>query len=154
MNRRGPKDKARPLGLKRMRGRRLATTIGIVTSMSAFSVSALSPPASATAGNLAGTWSSVDLDGSSQTLAIRGAGNPVYSVFLRDDFTSGVCNGPPAKLVGHGVADGDEFFVRGTLVCLHGGNPIPRERVFISFEYDADADALIDGTGVVWERAG
>jgi hypothetical protein len=74
-------------------------------------------------------------------------------VFLHDDFTSGVCGGPPAKLVGHGVADGTELLLRGTLVCIHAGNPIPRERIFISFEYDADTDALTDGSGVVWERA-
>lgn len=153
MNGTGTKDKAGSLSVKRALGR-AATRLAIVMSMFAFSIGGLSPPASATPGDLAGTWTSVDLDGSNQTMKIRGAGKPVYAVFLRDDFTSGGCGGPPAKLVGHGVADGNELFVRGTVVCLHRGNPIPGERVFIGFEYDAGTDTLTDSAGVVWERVG
>lgn len=111
-------------------------------------------PALAAEGALAGTWYSVDLDGSNQTLTLHGAGNQSYSMFLFDDYTTGVCGGPPAKLVGTAVADGDEVFIRGTLVCLGGGNPIPGIRVVIGLTYDADEDTLIDEGGVVWERAG
>lgn len=146
--------RAGTLGATRAVGRRFSTTVGIAAAVLAFVVTALVPPASARAGTLTGTWTSVDLDGSNQTMRITGAGNPVYSVFLRDDFTTGACGGPPAKLVGHGVSDGHEFFGRGTLVCLHRGNPIPGVRVPFSFEYDAAADTLTDGGGVVWERAG
>lgn len=101
-----------------------ARTLAVAVSLFAGAVG-LVPPASAAAGPLAGTWASVDVDGSNQTLKVKGAGNPVYAIVLRDDFTSGVCGGPPAKLVGHGAADGAELFMRGTLVCLHGGNPPP-----------------------------
>lgn len=111
-------------------------------------------PASASQGTLAGTWVSVDTDGSSQTLTLHGVGDSTYSAFLRDDFTTGVCGGPPAKLVGTALAAGDEVLLRGTLVCLPGGNPIPGVRVAIGLVYDAQTDALVDDVGVVWERAG
>ena len=154
MNDTGNEGTARLLGVTRSVGRRLTTTVAIAVSVLAFSVTALAPSASAAPGNLAGTWTSVDLDGSNQTIKIKGAGNPVYSISLRDDFTTGACGGPPAKLVGHGVSDGNALFVRGTLVCLHGGNPIPGVRVSFRFEYDATADTLTDDVGVVWQRAG
>lgn len=150
----GTEVKARLLGAQRNLRRRLTTTAAIAISVLAFSVAALAPPASASPGPLAGTWTSVDLDGSNQTMRIKGAGNPVYAIFLRDAFTTGACGGPPAKLVGHGVSDRTELSGRGTLVCLHGGNPIPGIRVPFHFEYDVAADTLTDDTGVVWERAG
>ena len=150
----GTKDRARHLGVKRVIGRCLAATLAFVMTVLAFGAAALSTPAAAAPGNLAGTWTSVDLDGSNQTMRIRGAGKPVYAVTLRDDFTSGICGGPPAKLVGHGAVDGDELLVRGPLVCLHAGNPVPGERILLSFEYDAGTDTLTDASGVVWERAG
>jgi len=153
MNGTGTRATARLLGAERVVRRRLATTLAIAVSTLALSAAVLAPPASATAGALAGTWVSVDVDGSNQTLEIKGAGNPVYSMSFVDDFTTGVCGGPPAKLVGHGVADGDGVFLLGTLVCLHGGNPIPGERVSFSLEYDAATDTLTDFAGVVWERA-
>jgi hypothetical protein len=150
----GTPKRAELLGLKRGIGRRLATAGTTAAAVLAFSVTALAPPASAAPGPLAGSWTSVDLDGSHQTLRIKGAGHPVYSTFYRDDFTSGVCGGPPAKLVGHGVSDGTGLTVVGTLVCLHRGNPIPGERVSLRYEYDAATDTLTDDSGVVWERAG
>lgn len=142
-----------------MRSNRSVTTrrtvIGVVAAIAAVvGVAVDAGPASAAEGTLAGTWTSVDLDGSNQTLTLHGAGNPWYSSFLFDDFTSGVCGGPPAKLVGTAVADGDEVFVRGTLVCLGSGNPIPGIRVGFVLTYDAEDDTLVDEGGVVWERAG
>jgi len=148
----GIRAKARLLGVKRVMGRRLATTLAIAVSMLAFSAALFAPPASATAGELAGTWTSVDVDGSNQTMKIKGAGNPVYAMFLRDDFTSGACGGPPAKVVGHAVAKGNRLFMRGTLVCLRGGNPFPGVRVFLNFEYRVAPDTLTDSAGVVWRR--
>lgn len=148
----GTMAKARLLGVMRVVGRFLAT-LAIAVSMLTVGAVVLAPLASATAGDLAGTWASVDVDGSNQTLQIKGAGNLVYSMFLRDDFTSGSCGGPAAKLVGHAVTDGNGLFMLGTLVCHHGGNPFPGERIFFSFEYDAATDTLTDFTGVVWERS-
>lgn len=114
----------------------------------------LVPPAYAAQGDLAGTWTSVDTDGSNQTLRISGTGNPTYAMFLTDDATSGGCGGPPAQLVGTGRVDGDDVLMRGTLVCLPGGNPVPGGHFFFNFEHDDAADTLTDSTGVVWHRLG
>lgn len=114
----------------------------------------LAPPASAQGGDLAGWWTSTDVDGSHQTLRIRGAGTPVYAMTLRDDFTTGVCGGPPAKLVGHGVVVEDGVWMTGPLVCLPGGNPLPRQKIELFFAYDGSSDTLTDPSGVVWERVG
>ncbi|MFC5177975.1 hypothetical protein [Nocardioides taihuensis] len=133
--------------------RRTATAV-VVAGIVAAGSGALAPAASAGGGELAGTWTSTDLDGSHQTLRIRGAGAPVYAMTLRDDFTTGVCGGPPAKLVGHGVTVEDGVSMTGTLVCVRGGNPLPRERISSFFAYDGASDTLTDPSGVVWERAG
>jgi hypothetical protein len=111
MNGTGTTAEARLLRVKGVIGRRLATTLALAVSMLALIAAVLAPPAAATPGALAGTWASVDTDGSNQTLHIKGSGDPVYSMVLRDDFTSGVCGGPPAQLVGHAVADGNVLFM-------------------------------------------
>jgi hypothetical protein len=129
------------------------TTLGVGVGALVVSVAMLAAPASAKPGHLAGNWASVDLDGSNQTLRIKGAGKHVYSTFYRDDRTSGICGGSPAKVVGRAVAQGNELAVRGTLVCLPGGNPLPGQKVIVSYEYDAGTDTLTDSWGVVWERA-
>ena len=116
-------------------------------------VAALPAPASAAPGELSGTWTSVDLDGSNQTLKVSGSGNPTYAVVLRDDETSGVCGGAPAQLVGPGSVDGDELVVLGRLVCVPGGNPLSGGPILFTFEHDAATDTLTDFTGVVWHRA-
>ena len=126
--------------------------LAVAVSTLALGAAVAASPASAAPGDLAGTWTSVDHDGSNQTLAIRGAGNPVYALFLTDELASQACGGRPAKLVGSAVADGNELFTVGTLVCRPGGNPFPGTRIFFGFEYDAATDTLTDSTGVVWER--
>ena len=134
-----------------VRGRRL-TTLGAALSALAIGAAVIAAPASARPGNLAGTWVSVDLDGSNQTLRIRGTGNHVYAMFYRDDRTSGICEGSPAKVTGRGVAEGNELAARGTLVCLPGGNPLPGERIDVSYHYHPGTDTLTDSWGVVWHR--
>jgi hypothetical protein len=109
-------------------------------------------PASATSGDVAGTWTSIDHDGSNQTLDVMGSGNNVYAISLFDDSATSACDGAPAKLVGTGVLDGEELSMRGTVVCLPGGNQF-RFRIDFGFEYDAQADTLTDVTGVVWHRS-
>jgi hypothetical protein len=153
MNGAATQTDGRVLAVEGGTGRRLASAAAVAAGLLALSA-AVAPPAGATPGNLAGTWASVDVDGSNQTLRIKGAGKPVYAISLRDDFTSGACGGPPAKLVGHAVANGNELSVTGTLVCLHGGNPIPGERVSSSMDYNAATDTLIDSSGIVWNRTG
>jgi hypothetical protein len=138
-------------GFARVSARRL-TTLGVGVSALVVSVGMLAAPASAKPGNLAGNWESVDLDGSHQTLRIKGAGKHVYSMFYFDDRTSGICGGSPAKVVGRAVAEGNVLTGRGTLVCLPGGNPLPAQKITGSYEYDLGTDTLTDSWGVVWER--
>lgn len=133
--------------------RRRTGALTLASGMLALGAVAVAPPASAAPGVLAGSWTSVDVDGSHQTLRIRGSGKPVYAMFLRDDVTSGVCGGPPAKVVGHAVVRGHELLMRGTLVCQGRGNPLPGERLSLHLHHDAGSDTLTDDAGVVWRRA-
>jgi hypothetical protein len=112
----------------------------------------LAPSASATSGALAGTWTSVDTDGSSQTLDITGSGNPIYSMVYVDDSATSACDGNPARVSGPGFVDGNELLQLGPIVCLPGGNVV-RTRIAISYVYDPGTDTLTDAFGIVWHRA-
>jgi len=108
--------------------------------------------ATAKAGALSGTWTSIDNDGSSQTLDITGSGQGSYAMFLTDDSATSACGGALAKLVGSGTSDGDLLQMSGALVCLPGGNVL-RGRVGILFVYAPATDTLTDETGVTWHRS-
>jgi len=112
----------------------------------------LAPPASATSGALAGSWTSVDTDGSNQTLDIMGTGNPTYSMIYFDDSATSACDGNPARVSGPGFMDGNELLQVGPIVCLPGGN-VFRTRISISYVYDPGTDTLTDAFGIVWHRA-
>ena len=109
------------------------------------------PPAAAAQGDLAGTWTSIDTDGSNQTLTITGSGARVYAMSLFDDSAS-LCDGAPASANGSGRVDGEDLFMRVAAVCLPGGNRL-RGVIDIAFTYDAASDTLTDSFGVVWSRA-
>jgi hypothetical protein len=120
---------------------------------------ALLAPATAAAaaeggsGALAGSWTSIDTDGSNQTLDITGAGNRVYAMVYVDDAATGACGGDPARLSGPGFADGDDVLMVAALVCLPGGNDF-RGRLAVGFHYDSETDTLTDDFDVIWSRAG
>ena len=98
-----------------------------------------------------GNWTSIDTDGSHQTLAVRGSAQSAkLAMKLHDDFTSGVCGGAPAALAGTGTADGDELTMTGALTCRPGGNLLGF-RVSMRFTYDSGV--LVDESGVVWTRS-
>ena len=99
-----------------------------------------------------GTWTSTDLDGSTQVLTIRGSGQGALAIFLFDDSATGACGVSPAHVVGSGVPDGDTLVMYGTLTCLPGGNVL-RFRITFTLEYVPGADVLVDESGVVWHRA-
>jgi hypothetical protein len=113
----------------------------------------LSSTAAASSGALAGTWTSLDTDGSHQTLNVMGSGQRAYSMVYIDDAATGACGGDPARITGPGYVDGDSVFLAGALVCLPGGNEF-RERIGIRFDYDSGSDTLTDEFGIVWHRAG
>ena len=109
-------------------------------------------PASAHQGALSGRWTSTDHDGSHQLLDIRGSGHSTYAMKLFDDSATGACDGMPARVVGPGSVSGNDLLMRGTLVCLPGGNPF-RGRISVAFTYSPEADTLTDESGVVWYRS-
>ncbi len=99
-----------------------------------------------------GTWTSIDTDGSNQSLRISGGGSDHYSVFYYDESATSACEGAPARVTGTGVADGDDLFVVGALSCSPGGNFI-RGRIGLDYHFDPATGTLTDFSGVVWYRA-
>jgi hypothetical protein len=107
----------------------------------------------ASTGGLAGSWTSVDNDGSLQTLDITGSGEKAYSMVYYDESATGVCDGAPARVSGPGFVVDDGVVMFGTLVCQPGGNVL-RSRLTLAYEYDAGTDTLTDSFGIVWSRTG
>ena len=100
-----------------------------------------------------GSWTSIDNDGSHQTLDIQGSGRGGHhAMFYFDDAATGQCDGSPAHAQGSGEVDGNTLVMTGTLTCMPGGNPL-RFRLSITFEYDPGTDTLTDDFGVLWHRA-
>ena len=99
-----------------------------------------------------GTWTSIDHDGSNQQLDIRGAAPGTRAVRLYDDAASVACDGSPAHVQGSADVDEDTMFVKGTLTCQSGGNPLAG-RVSILFTYSPGTDTLTDWSGVTWVRS-
>ena len=122
----------------------------MVIVMSASTVFAT--PVSAASGPLAGTWVSVDSDGSNQTLNIRGSGRRAYAMTYFDESATSACGGNPARVSGPGFVNGDHIRHSGPVVCLPGGN-VFRSRFSVSYHFDGGTDTLTDDFGIVWHRA-
>jgi hypothetical protein len=99
-----------------------------------------------------GTWTSVDLDGSNQSLTISGGGSGNVAVSLYDDAATTACGGAPARFAGSGAVHGNDLVTTGAITCVPGGNPV-RGRLSLDFHYDAATDTLTDFSGVVWRRS-
>lgn len=108
-------------------------------------------PAGAAQGDLAGTWTSIDNDGSNQTLTVTGSGSRAYAVAYFDDAATTLCDGGPAMALGTGRVEDDLLFTRSAAVCVPGGNRL-RGLIEIVYEYDSGSDTLTDNFGVVWSR--
>jgi hypothetical protein len=101
-----------------------------------------------------GTWTSIDLDGSHQTLDVRGSGQEGHhAMFLFDDSATRNCDGTPAHAQGSGVVDGNRLVMTGQLTCVPGGNPLRGFQISFGFQYDPGTDTLTDDSGVTWYRA-
>ena len=142
---------------RRLTGRRLKRSSTIVMAASMMMVTMLSStgPAAAESRDFLGRWTSIDSDGSHQTLWIRGtaAHDPRnVAITYQDDFASQACDGDPAKVTGTGRFDGDVLVMRGALTCTPGGNWI-HGRIDLGYTYDSGNDTLVDFDGIVWERA-
>lgn len=131
--------------------KRTSVSIGLSLLFAIASV-LMAPSATAAGGALAGSWTSVDSDGSNQTLDIMGSGNHTYSMIYFDESATSACGGNPARVSGPGFVDGNELLQVGSIVCLPGGNDF-RTRIAISYVYDPGTDTLTDAFGIVWHRA-
>ena len=127
---------------------RVLLTVGTLAACTVL----LAPSAAAAQGPLAGTWTSVDGDGSAQTLNVSGSGTRAYSVVYRDEEATSACGGNPAQVAGPGYVVGEDLLTVGTIVCVPGGNSLGRIEIF--YDYDAATDTLTDQFGIQWYRVG
>jgi hypothetical protein len=98
----------------------------------------------------AGSWASIDHDGSNQTLEVEGlaeAGS--YDLTLEDDDAQEACRGGPVTGKGFGTADGTSLSTMIRLTCASG----PELEFPVEWTYRAADDTLVDIEGVVWSRA-
>jgi hypothetical protein len=112
---------------------------------------AIAPAASAASSVFAGTWVSIDTDGSQQTLAIGQGPTPVVTY---QDFYASSCaaDGSPSShfvATGRGTIDGSSLAVD----FRNGGCGRVRIGPFgLSFQHDGDSGTLTDDFGVTWYR--
>lgn len=101
-----------------------------------------------------GTWESVDLDGSNQTLTFRGRG-PVKGFTYFDDDATGACEtGGEFTARGTGEVDGDTIVTSFNSVrCEDGTRRDDLRGIRGVLVHDAATDTLTDDFGVVWSRA-
>ena len=111
----------------------------------------LAPAVTAAGSVFAGTWVSIDTDGSTQALAIGQGTTPAVTY---EDFYASSCAGdgaPSAHFVatGRGTIDGDTLWVE----FRNGGRGRHTIGSFgLGFNYDSSHDALTDDFGVTWSR--
>src|ERR671919_848241 len=107
-----------------------------------------------------GTWVSTDLDGSTQTMVVRAAGEGALEIEVRDD-SARVCSGAPSTITGTGRVDGATVLVipSPVLTCDDGseptvesGPPLGELLRNLTFVHDREADTLTDNFDVVWGR--
>ena len=110
---------------------------------------ALAPGSAAEASPFAGTWTSIDTDGSNQTMKISGATAGSLGVRYYDDVAT-VCGGDPARFAGTGRVDGDVLEADVLLFCIPGGNVFGH--ITIEATDDSSTDTLSDPNGAVWTR--
>ena len=130
---------------KRLLG--LAVTAHLVTAM----LLAVAPVAAAGSA-FAGTWTSIDNDGSFQMLTVSGGNAP--SVTYQDFFASSCQrDGSPSThwvSAGQGTVDGDTLFVD---FHKSGCGRLTIGAYADAYTYDAGSDTLTDTFGIVWERS-
>ena len=110
----------------------------------------------------AGTWTSTDTDGSSQTMGIQHADGDEHEVVLHDDAAT-ACSGAPATVTGTArLSSVTELVVpQPVATCDDGSTPMTPDGqrldevlTEITFLHDPDTGTLTDSYGVVWRRPG
>jgi len=110
---------------------------------------AVAPAVAAAQPGFAGTWVSIDSDGSTQALAI-GRGSTAAVTY--QDFYASSCAGSPSThfvATGRGTVDSTSLLVE----FRHGGCGRQKIGPFeLSFSYDGGSDTLTDDFGITWHR--
>lgn len=112
---------------------------------------ALAPAVAAADPGFAGTWVSIDTDGSTQGLAIGRGSTPAVTY---EDFYASSCANDGAQAThfvatGRGTIDGSSLWVE----FRNGGCGWHKIGPFsLGFSYDAGSDTLTDDFGITWYR--
>ena len=110
-------------------------------------------------GGYIGSWETIDVDGSYETLDITRLPDGTFSVYMYDNGAS-VCGTDadskpiyPAEVIGSGYLDADGTLVfAGTWHCLETSAP-KSGSIGGPFIYDPGTDALVDWSGgIIWTR--
>jgi hypothetical protein len=130
---------------------RRVMTGGIATWLAAASLLVLVPAASADTG-VAGMWTSIDSDGSTQALSVGRGSTPAVTYV---DFYASSCDaaGSPSTVfvaTGRGALGDDSMWVdfRNGGCGRHKLGPFG-----LGFDYDSGGDTLTDSFGITWYRA-
>ena len=127
----------------------------VIVSLAAAILGAL--PAAVAAGNppdpFAGSYRSVDTDGSNQVVSFGGPVSGQHAgyravVYLDDSAT--ICGGDRAFALGVGAIDGDSIGVVFEVSCRSVANHV--EDAYVVFTFDQAAGTLTDTYGIVWTR--
>jgi hypothetical protein len=106
---------------------------------------------------LIGAWESTDFDGSYQTLTIGGGPDNTYHVRYYD-FGATVCGLDPKTnnlyaASARGLLTGSDGSITGTIsVYCMTHPPTFWGDAYITYDYDASNDTIIDSGSVVWNR--
>jgi hypothetical protein len=112
---------------------------------------ALAPTVSAASSVFAGTWLSIDTDGSTQVLAVGEGATP--AVIYEDFYASSCAEGGSASThfvaTGRGAVDNTTLWVefRNGGCGRHAIGPFG-----LGFSYDSGSDTLTDDFGITWYR--
>ena len=106
----------------------------------------------------AGTWVSIDTDGSAQTMHVRPLADGRYDVVINDDMAT-VCQGARSIIVGAArPGDGAIVMPAPTLTCDDDSDPVVAtvndDLRNYTLTYDGEAETLSDSLSVLWYREG
>jgi hypothetical protein len=108
------------------------------------------------------TWVTLDGDGSTPTMTIRGADDGAVEMLVHDDYAS-VCSGAPSTMTGTGRLEGTTTMIvpSPVLTCDDGsgpealsGPPLEEQLRDLTFVHDPESDTLTDNLGSYWNREG
>jgi hypothetical protein len=132
-------------------GRRLIVLRALITAIALAALVVSNVVARTPSDPFKGVWTSIDTDGSNQTVSF-GGGRDTRAVHYFDDGAS-ACGWPDinvtATLTGMGEVSGTSLTVDVAGQCNGTGQLLSST---IAFTYDSSTDTLLDSFGVTWYR--